>query len=433
MNNVKIPFQNKNRDTVIPYLLFIFEIVIAGIAGTAQYFNWPVTLKKNVFEDLNDFNDFVFTCSTMTTAVVILCYSILDSKRLGISNRTIIRYQIGNMTLPIAFIISLIKLPIFKVCIYLEWEYALIFELPWSLGIQFAIIAFIIRASSMNTTINVIARQENWQYKKILEYEWDKWEVLEIFSLWKISHIQQAMSSDELFSDKLRLLKTVLKKEEVKWYSQMSQRNAFYSFYYNNAYEAFCAVKNNLDEQQLLYTFFYSEVGELIETSKGKIFDERINSKEESSKDEKIKIEYMLNLAVSAIINAAMFSGVRDAEIFSNYMLKEVCSKANPKLRNRQIIYYFYTMELFYRTNKMKVREVYIKELCELIKNESYECMDMRFYEYWEFITRKCTLDKKISEMIYYDAGLTLMGRKQSSVLMLYILQLINGSARYER
>lgn len=141
----------------------------------------------------------------------------------------------------------------------------------------------------------------------------------------------------------------------------------------------------------------------------------------------------MLNLAVSAIINAAMFSGVRDAEIFSNYMLKEVCSKANPKLRNRQIIYYFYTMELFYRTNKMKVREVYIKELCELIKNESYECMDMRFYEYWEFITRKCTLDKKISEMVYYDAGLTLMGRKQSSVLMLYILQLINGSARYER
>ena len=87
--------------------------------------------------DLENFQEFVITCSTMTTAVVILCYSIFDSKRLGISNRTIIRYQIGNKTLPIAFFLSLVKLPVFKVCTYLGWKDFLLFELPYSLLIQY--------------------------------------------------------------------------------------------------------------------------------------------------------------------------------------------------------------------------------------------------------------------------------------------------------
>lgn len=113
MSNMEIPFQNKRRDKILPCLLIILEIVIAGIAVflqnskwleiMAQNKNWDTLLEILNGNDLENFQEFVITCSTMTTAVVILCYSIFDSKRLGISNRTIIRYQIGNKTLPIAF------------------------------------------------------------------------------------------------------------------------------------------------------------------------------------------------------------------------------------------------------------------------------------------------------------------------------------------
>lgn len=270
MSNMEIPFQNKRRDKILPCLLIILEIVIAGIAVflqnskwleiMAQSKNWDTLLEILNGNDLENFQEFVITCSTMTTAVVILCYSIFDSKRLGISNRTIIRYQIGNKTLPIAFFLSLVKLPVFKVCTYLGWKDFLLFELPYSLLIQFIIIGFVIRSSSMNVTIKMIAMQEGWQYKKILEYKWGKWEELENLSLWKISHIQQVMESEELFSDKLRLLKAIFEKGELKWYPQMRKRNAFYSFYYHSAYEAFCAVKDNGDERQLLYTFFIQKL-----------------------------------------------------------------------------------------------------------------------------------------------------------------------------
>lgn len=427
MYKIKNLFRNKESNKRLLYLLFILEIIFAGLSILGQCYKWPMRGRRVAFEYLDNFHEFMITCSTMTTAVVILCYSIFDGKRLGISNRTIVGYRIGNETLPTAFFLSLMKLPMFKICIYCEWKYVLLWELPYSLIIQFAIIAFVTWSSSMNATIKTIAKQEEWQYKKMLDYKWDKWETLDSFSLWKIPHIQQAMTSDELFSDKLRLLKAVFEKGQTKeyTYSRMSERNALYSFYYNNAYEAFDAVKDNVDERQKLYTFFYSEVGELIEKSKSTIFDERINYKEGNPKQESIKIGYKLNLAISAIINAAMFSNVKDAEIFSNYLLKEVCSNMDPKLRMRQIVYYFYTLELFYRTNEIKEKAIHIKELCTLIKDEPLECMDMRYYEYWEFITRKCTLDKEFSERVYYDAGLTLKGREQSSVLMLYILQLI--------
>lgn len=438
MSNMEIPFQNKRRDKILPCLLIILEIVIAGIAVflqnskwleiMAQSKNWDTLLEILNGNDLENFQEFVITCSTMTTAVVILCYSIFDSKRLGISNRTIIRYQIGNKTLPIAFFLSLVKLPVFKDCTYLGWKDFLLFELPYSLLIQFIIIGFVIRSSSMNVTIKMIAMQEGWQYKKILEYKWGKWEELENLSLWKISHIQQVMESEELFSDKLRLLKAIFEKGELKWYPQMRKRNAFYSFYYHSAYEAFCAVKDNGDERQLLYTFFYSEIGRFIDEAKDIISDKKAKCKAGNNEDRKMKIEYMVNLAVSAIMNAALFSGVEESEIFCTYLLEEVCAEMDSKLRNRQIVYYLYTLELLYRTATIKA--VNIEKLCEFLKEEPLECMDMRYYEYWEFITRKCTLDRDFSEMVYYEAGLTLMEKRHASVLMLYIVQLMKGERK---
>ena len=444
-NDVGIIFQRQNRDRILPVTFMLAEIFLI-IIGFSFEFRWKhminsmrviqgtalshlMFVKRMLSAELGDFCDLVVTCGSITAAVVILCYSVLDCSRMGISNRTVIRYRIGNLTLPLIFLTSVVRLPILKILCYLKWNYILALELCWALFTQFLIIGFVIWSSSMNATIRAVHKQEIWQYKKQFAIkEADR----KYLSAWKVNHLQYALQSPELFSDKARLLQKVLKvpmevrlKKSVIDRQDNQRDNQFliviesvYTYYFENIYSACDALRSNVDERQKLYTFLYDAVRKIIDIDlKGT----------ESRYFNGLTNEDGVCFIISGILNAILMSNVPEAEKVCVYILRECCSAMSSKRKNRQIMYYFLMLELRYRIGENGSNIQYWQQVCDLFEKDDWEWLDTMCYEYWKILVRQTTFRGESSARMFYDAIITLKGQSYASALMVSIRMYMKG------
>ena len=428
-DNIGDILRKKEKDKRFLYGYIVIEIIVMllGIFSKETVKGIPCDAFKYVkaimLSELGDFCDLVVTCGTITAAVVILCYSVLDCSRMGISNRTIIRYKIGSRTLPLAFMASVVRLPVLKILYYMKYNYFLTIELFWALLLQFIIITFVIWSSSMTATIEWVSKQEIWQYKKQFEIkETDR----EYLSAWKVNHIQYALQSPEVFSDKAWFLQRILEAPiGIKLRKEMQTEDMFgltidsiYTYYFEKIYSACNAMCNNADERQKLYTFFYGEVRRIVEIelkgTEGKLSG-ILNNEEE------------LGFIISAILNAILMSDVPEAEEVCVYILRESCSKMDRKLKNRQIMYYFLMLDLLSRTDEERENAQYWKQVCDLLEKYDWEWLDAMCYEYWKLIVRQTTIRRESPATLFYYTIMTLKGKAYTSVLMSGIRRYMKG------
>ena len=201
-----------NMGKIIAILLLVIPLIINIIVifGLPQIF----AVKKfgiidKIYDiligNLKDFGNFVITCSAVTAAVVILCYSVLDSKKLGVSMRGVIRNWMGGIFLPEIFMLMLIKLPFLKLWAYSHQDYILFIGCILSLIEQAVMVVFVLISNSMHAVVYTIIHEEYKRYKQAFYMEdGDK------AALYVNVHITQAFESDSFFEDKVWLLKGTL-------------------------------------------------------------------------------------------------------------------------------------------------------------------------------------------------------------------------------
>ncbi len=392
-----------------------FQVCGFGLLRYIQQ-KWPNRIEGG---RIADYCNFVITFATITTAVMVFSYSVLDNNRMGVSNRTVIRYRFGNKLFPACFIISLLRLPVMKILLYIDLKYILCIELLLSSLSQIVIITFVVLSNNMEWVIQSIAENEKKQYIKLFKLQADE---LKQITPWENPHVQRAMKSTELFSDKANLLDAVFlipfnvegsdkETTELKTILDIDM-NILYIFYYQNAFGAFSAFSENQDERQRLYTLFYVEIKKLIQET----------SQYDKKKDP--EMEYKVSLAISAILNAALMSRVLEGEAFCIHVLKDVCALLNAELQKQQIIHYFLMLELMNMIDNGKVPIKYLNQLSYVLRHDSGRWLNVFCHSYWNIIVKNCTVNKDDNEVYFWNAVLTLRKKEQSSMLMSYIVQM---------
>lgn len=194
--NIKGMFKKK-RDIGIPVAVFVIEIILSiFLYSHAEAMIMPL---ENSAKSIESLCVLIITYGSIMVAIFVLCYSILDLKRLGVSNRTCLRYMLGNITLPLLFIWIMIKIPVIYILdlygnIYMSYTGIVIVLLE-----EFLIIVFIVAFSSMKMTIKAIEIQEKWQFRNwFKKNSWYNY----MLSPESVTHIRKVMESDDFFSDK---------------------------------------------------------------------------------------------------------------------------------------------------------------------------------------------------------------------------------------
>lgn len=414
--NFKNTFQIKERDTVIPCMLVLVELLVFVMGGCFQRDTQGaiIEINKRIAQDLGDW---ILSFTTITVAIFVLCYSVLDAKRLGVSNRTIIRYFLGNKTLPLGIILILVKAPILKIFQSLNWNEILIIEGAWTMVEELTIILFIIISSSMAFHIYIIRYQEAWQYRKGRNLK-----LIQSYTYWKLSHVKIIMESDSIFGDKANAIYQILdiplkeymrqrkaaKEDTYQFYKIISLREKqyIYNFYYEKTTELFEAV-SEMNETQKLYEIYYEYIYNIIK---------RIE-KDSNSIEGRCCIE---ELIIAAIMNAILMSEISAREEFCRYILVNLLDSVHKQVRRKLCAYYIFSLEFLYRQNK-NVPSKYIVEISSFLSKQQWSRLKAVCLEYWHIIIDQTTVDRRRYMKYFYDAICTLEGKNQNSALMLYL------------
>lgn len=151
---------------VIPLIINIIVIFRLPQIFAVKKFGIIDKIYDILIGDLENFGNFVITCSAVTAAVVILCYSVLDSKKLGVSMRGVIRNWMGGIFLPEIFMLMLIKLPFLKLWAYSHQDYILFIGCILSLIEQAVMVVFVLISNSMHAVVYTIINEEYKRYKQ---------------------------------------------------------------------------------------------------------------------------------------------------------------------------------------------------------------------------------------------------------------------------
>lgn len=441
INQAKVLNGKKRKDLIAVALVVIFEAFLFIFAcivevhgryafsdylsnrvkeGTSGFWNSMLLLKENISANMDSLCELVVTFSTITTAIVVLGHTVIDNKRFGIPNRTIVHYFAGSYTIIAVFVISLLKIPMLQLLLYMEQKGFLLTELVAVLLQQVIVVIFTMSSGTLSFAMRIIARQELKLYKrqkKLLPASQD------YISADKIPHVRHAMESEELFSDKAELLRTILL-EPIKKYDKKTVRKAnkqnygvafwkkefsnLYDFYYDNALGAFRALLSKEEDRHKLYDFFYGFMDRYIS----------LTGSERTTKE----YQKMLTIMFAAVMNAALVSGVAEAEEFCTYILCKIICKDSEMVREQRI-QYFFMLELLYHIDASKLHMNYIRKVLE-IQPWSWNSADSgNYWFYWEIIASKYTIDRKNAVLYFNQAVQTLKGEEKSSVPMMYILQ----------
>lgn len=364
---------------------------------------------------ITDFGDFVITCSTVTAAVVILCYSVLDSKKLGVSMRGVIRNWMGGMFLPEIFMLMLIKLPFLKLWAYSQQDYILYIGCILSLLEQAVMVVFVLISNSMHAVVYTIINEEYKRYKQAFYMEdGDK------AALYVNVHITQAFESDSFFEDKVWVLKGTLQ-SPIKHIGKMHikigehQQRVIFSYYYENAYGTFQSVENNKLERFKLFDFYYMFVKEDLNVfNEGGLEEER----------------YVFGaIAVAAILHAAIVSEIEGSVNFCKNILVELYSEYDNRERLEiQIFYFFLSLEILLYTTKDSEKianDIYqskiIDCLCGLTQGFDVESHFYTLYKFWRLVMRGYTIEECTSAKLYFESYNSLMRLSYNSPMLRYI------------
>lgn len=295
---------------------------------------------------LKDYCDLIITCNTMLMAAVIFIYSIMDSRRLGIPHRTIMSYAYGSYMVPILFVFTLVMMPIIYMVFWANLRLTTFACVIVLFVFQITIIFIILRSSSFNYYLKIIKKKE---YEQYIELTTNKIDQDNVWLYW-LRHFEQAVQSNELAADKMRIVRYILwvpfyqkKRWELKVADKcipIGKLDELYQFYYKNMIAAFQVINNEQCkiERTGLYLVIYEFISNLSEWYK--------EISEGKSQEEKKTISCDYHMIISGIMNAVIDSKPEEGEDFCNYTINHCIH--NSQAQKLQIDLYVLFQELAY-------------------------------------------------------------------------------------
>ena len=128
-------------------------------------------LKQKFLEDREKHCNLIMTLNTILAAAVIFFYSIQDSRRGGVPNRTILAYTFGSFTIPVLFTVALVIMPFYYVADSFDWSFTVYASLIFTYIIQMMIVIFILTATSYQYSIYAITNVEIRQFQALKELD----------------------------------------------------------------------------------------------------------------------------------------------------------------------------------------------------------------------------------------------------------------------
>lgn len=349
----------------------------------------------------------LITFAAITAGVVVMFYSLIDTKSFGIPHRTIMCYFVGSFTIPVLFGLLMLNLPIVYFFDCGKYPAFVCVMTIYSMIQQYLILFLVILSTSCSFNIVMITSEEKWQYryKKNLEGS-DK----RYYSAWENTHAMYAMDSDDLFADRIRLVRKLLnvplwhiKKYHRKVYAENRwswECENIFEYYYEQASGVFAKLDQEAKEREKFYQILYVFLEDVQRDRKLKNIVENPN----------YEPQYMdlMHVICGALMYAAFVNDTREIRGFISYIVHE--NFAEGEARRKQLIFYFLMIVFQKWTNEKKLTTDDLKLLVEsgdwkIEKEDAVYCRRC-----WNLLVKTTSLRQDEAEKYYSRVINTYMG-----------------------
>ena len=370
------------------------NISFSWLLGNDGLNNFLIIVKSSSSHMYN----YISVSCTIVAAIVVLYYTLQDTHREGIPHRKIVAYSVGSAAIPVAFFIQLIMVGIMTVFMNPE-QYILLVGFSVSTFIlQIFILVTIILSSTSVFCRKRIKKTEYTQFCYLMKYTIDNKDYV-----WNyfVHHMPQVLAGDDMIYDKAITFHSLLsipldyKKRNERCDSQ-KWKTITYEYYFRNIVMSFEQLMQSKEDSNQIFETIYEFIADLIN-------------------DKGIEAEGKL-LVLSAIMNAALTSGILRAEAFCCHILNCFDCKKDAEFRHKLIFLYLLFLDHLYRTESEKVclqELITIDGICDLnfVQEDIYA-------EFWCIWTTQSDLPWE-SSIVYLMMALDgLYGTKGTSSVM---------------
>ncbi len=359
---------------------------------------------------LTAYYELLIATSAIVTATVVLFYTIIDNRRMGIANRMVISYYAGRYALPLCFMLTLIGLPVIHILLDMKKNYMAEAGIAIIFTVQLGIIALILVATSYRCNIYLICKIEKRQLNLMLEDGMED----EFLWMYMVHHMEGIATAEGIFLEKSQLIHKLLKVplETGNWRDKQETgrwRRVIYKYYYMNLASLFRQVREDQGLEKI-YTILYEFASEITEGNSGM----------------KPQTYLLIN---SAILNAALDSEIVGKSGFCAYFINQY---VDAQIRNEQIVLFYLFHDLMYRAGHDAInREVvqslkFVGNLGDVVKNMRGNCL-----EFWEIWCEQYGMSRQVRVTGFCNAMLTLEGEYGKSYPVLYIKSLLHKRGEY--
>lgn len=393
-----------------------------------KFFDKTLDLMQQINRHMGTICTTVTTFSTIITAAVIFYYSVQDNKKVGIPHRRILIYIFGAFFLPVLFVISLANVLVIDFAWCIGYKYTAYYGIVMEYIIIFHIILAILFSTSFKFSLGAICYAEHKQFTELCRYGKNKLKNVTNQKRENIlHHMEQAVISSELISDKMELIERLLKipftgcgliqafhgNPKVLFLEQNMDVELIYYFYHENIYSSlvYLGKNGNKMERERLYNSIYRFLVILTET---------FNSCYEKADDsrQKFRQEETYLITISAFINAVQYSKVDEAEDFCINVINGI---VNMDYRKEVVLYYVIYQEFLYHVQADAIKLSKIEKIGCMKSSWKQEIDLRRCLKFWDIWSSAVSLGDRNRVSYLMDAVTTMQNNLGRSVIITYI------------
>lgn len=384
-------------------ILFVLAIAVLTVQVTKCYLASRMNCCA-LNRVLTAYYELLIATGAIVTATVVLFYTILDNRRMGVANRMIISYYAGRYVLPLCFMLTLIGLPVIRILLDMKRNYMAEAGIVILFTVQLGIIALILVATSFRCNIYFIGKIEQSQLELMLEDGMED----EFLWMYMVHHMESIATAEGIFLEKSQLINKLLKvpleiRDWKKKQEKKRWKRVIYKYYYMNLVGLFRQVREDQGLEKI-YAILYEFAGEMMEGNSG--------------------IEPQTYLLInSAILNAALDSDAVGKSGFCDNFINQC---VDGQIRNKQIVLFYLFHDLMYRAGHDVINREVVQSLKlagsleNEVKNMEEDCL-----AFWEIWCEQYRISRQLKTASFYNAMLTLEGKYGKSYPILYIKSLL--------
>lgn len=420
--------------------------------------NWfdvfPV-VKEAIVKGWSDYTGLAVTLNTILATVVIFFYSVQDTKKSGVSHRAIMAYSKGSFAIPVLFFLTFITCPMMFLFYELGMKWSAFYCILVTYVIEVYISGLILISTSFQYNVHVLCNVEIRQFSALKELDENREEKQEKdgykgnpLYVWTylLHHIEDVIKSDELISDKLIVIKRLIRvpfynKEFSLWRRVINiwGRYLGLTILDNKIKESFVEMLGDNNPERV-YEFYYYNVLAVLESQEDMRADE-------SEKFSMIIYEFIEELteayciyrksvsepkrenyivAVSGILNAVLYSNVEKSEdicitVFNNILSKN--EELGDDYMNLLCLYILY-QELLNTVKPDAVKTTKIDNIYRFQEWSFDEKKLNQYLYYWSVWMAFTTTSVVASRLKYNQIVRTVQGKEVSATLIFRLMEM---------